>query len=114
MSGEDPRSKIQDPEKLQVREAIAKVAPLVFAPHLCALPEGEDASSAAPSITEPLGGVGTRLVLPLPKGEGRGEGERGLEIADHGSFAIDCPNSTLRSGSFGLDLKLGYWIFSGS
>ena len=28
-------------------------------------------------------------IPPLPEGEGRGEGERALEIADRGRFAID-------------------------
>ena len=71
---------------------------LVFArsvpPHPCPLPQGEGEPRATLPPLKRLGFSNARsMMLPLPGGEGRGEGERIVESEGGGTIAIGCRNS---------------------
>src|SRR5438552_2747656 len=79
---------------MEFGESIAKVAPLWYShapfPLTPALPLREREKQGPHCHNPERLGFSNALptMLPLPEGEGRGEGERALEIADDGSFAI--------------------------
>src|SRR5439155_9515504 len=99
------------------REAIAKVPhlwyshdPFPLTPALSLREREHDRQSIRQA--EPLGAFARpSLVLPLPEGEGWDEGERVLEIADRGSFAIGSPPSYffgLRPSDFGFRVSAAF------